>query len=210
MALCVHCQKRKAKRRCPALGSELCPLCCGLMRDRELRCPPSCPHLARHRPYQERKIIDRKASRPGGAPRDERLDWLLLNIEALLDRLAAVRPGFTDRDAVLALEAARDKLGRARPLLLVTEPPGRLADEPGEIVFKGIESCRYEGKIVLPQTLQAYKLEEKQAALEDLLGAIKAFSGGDLGGRRYLDDLARRFAASRGAPPQGQRIIPVR
>jgi hypothetical protein len=210
MAVCSHCHRRKAKRRCPALGADLCPLCCGLLRGRSLRCPPACPHLARHRPYQEQKVIQKKLQHGGDVPRDDRLDWLILNIEALLERIAAGRPELTDRDAVLALESAREKIERARPTLLITEPPGRADNEPGELVFQGVERCRYEGKIVLPQPLQVYKKEEKLAGLDQVIQAVKRLAGIDLEARNYLENLARRFAQSRGAPVQGTRIIPVR
>ena len=36
MALCSNCRKRKAKRACPALGSPLCNLCCGILREKEI------------------------------------------------------------------------------------------------------------------------------------------------------------------------------
>lgn len=210
MAVCSQCHRRKAKRRCPALGSELCPLCCGRLRGQEIRCPPACPHLSRHRPYQERKIIEKRPQHGVDIARDERLEWLILNIEALLERIAAVRPEFADRDAVLALESAREKIERARPALLVTEPSGRVDSVPGELVFQGIERCRFEGQIVLPQPLQAYTKEEKLAALDDLIPAVKRFAGDGLEGRSYLANLLQRFAKGRGEPPQGQRIISVR
>ena len=210
MAFCSRCHRRKAKRRCPALGADLCPLCCGLERGKSLRCPPACPHLARHRPYQERKIIQKKPQHGGEVPHDDRLDWLILNIEAGLERIAASIPGFTDRDAVLALEAAGDKIERARPSLLITEQPGRAGNDPGQLIFQGVERCRYEGKIVLPEPLQIYKKEEKLAGLEQVIQAIKRLAGNDLESRNYLENLAQRFAQRRGEPAQGTRIIPAR
>jgi len=188
----------------------LCPLCCGQLRGKEIRCPPACPHLSRHRPYQERKIIEKRPQHGVDLPRDERLKWLILNIEALLERIAVVRPEFADRDAVLALEAAREKIERARPALLVTESSGRVDSEPGEILFQGIERCRFEGQIVLPQPLQIYTKEEKLAALDDLIMAVKRLAGDGLEARNFLSHLIQRFAKGRGAPPQGQRIISVR
>ncbi len=210
MAVCAHCHRRKSKRRCPALGAELCPLCCGLLRGKTLRCPPACPHLARHRPYQEQRVIQKKPLHGGDVHRDERRDWLILNIEALLERIAAARPDFTDRGAVLALESAREKIERARPSLLITEPPGRADSEPGEVIFQGVDRCRYESKIVLPQALQIYKKEEKLAGLDQVIQAVKRLAGPGLEGRSYLENLASRFAPGRGVPAQGKRIIPVR
>ncbi len=210
MAVCSQCQKRRAKRRCPALGADLCPLCCGLLRGKKLRCPPACPHLSRHRPYQEQRTIQKTAPRGGDLPHDERLDWLILNIESLLERIAAARPEFSDREAVLALEYAREKMEKARPALLVSAEPDRPGDEPGEAVYQAVDRCRYEGPIVLPPPLQVYKKEEKLAGLEQVIRTIKRLAGSRLESRTYLEALARRFAPGRGEPAPGKRIIPVR
>jgi hypothetical protein len=42
---CVHCSNRKGKRTCPALGGEICQLCCGKHRLVEISCPPDCRWL---------------------------------------------------------------------------------------------------------------------------------------------------------------------
>src|SRR5262245_25423540 len=43
---CPLCRQRRAKRACPALGHEICPVCCATKRQVEIRCPADCPHLA--------------------------------------------------------------------------------------------------------------------------------------------------------------------
>ena len=42
---CPLCRQRKAKRPCPALGHEICAVCCGTKRLREIACPPTCIYL---------------------------------------------------------------------------------------------------------------------------------------------------------------------
>ena len=44
--LCPLCGRRKARRTCPALGRQICPLCCGTKRLVEIRCPSDCGYLA--------------------------------------------------------------------------------------------------------------------------------------------------------------------
>ena len=44
-ARCPLCEKRPAKRACPALGRAICAVCCATKRLVEIRCPGTCPHL---------------------------------------------------------------------------------------------------------------------------------------------------------------------
>jgi hypothetical protein len=43
---CPLCRTRKPRRRCPALGETICPVCCGTKRLVEIACPRDCPYLA--------------------------------------------------------------------------------------------------------------------------------------------------------------------
>jgi hypothetical protein len=44
--VCPVCGKRKARRACPALGRDICAVCCGTKRQVEIRCPPDCGYLS--------------------------------------------------------------------------------------------------------------------------------------------------------------------
>ena len=48
---CFLCEKRRARRSCPALHQTICTLCCGTKRLTEIQCPDSCPHLASAREH---------------------------------------------------------------------------------------------------------------------------------------------------------------
>jgi hypothetical protein len=43
--MCPLCGQRKARRGCPALGKQICAVCCGTKRLTEIRCPATCPYL---------------------------------------------------------------------------------------------------------------------------------------------------------------------
>src|SRR5437588_9321120 len=45
MPLCPRCNKRSAKRYCPALRAKICAVCCARERMIELACPENCPYL---------------------------------------------------------------------------------------------------------------------------------------------------------------------
>lgn len=56
---CPICQKRKAKRFCPAKAGNICSVCCGTEREVTIDCPADCPYLVASREYDsERREID--------------------------------------------------------------------------------------------------------------------------------------------------------
>jgi len=44
--ICRLCGQRRARRACPALGHDICAVCCGTKRMVEIRCPADCAYLA--------------------------------------------------------------------------------------------------------------------------------------------------------------------
>jgi len=44
--VCPSCGERKGRRTCPALGRQICAICCGTKRLSEIRCPSDCGYLA--------------------------------------------------------------------------------------------------------------------------------------------------------------------
>ena len=42
---CPLCRQRKAKRACPAVGQDICAICCGTKRIVEIACPATCVYL---------------------------------------------------------------------------------------------------------------------------------------------------------------------
>jgi len=194
MARCSRCGLRKSKRHCPALGADLCALCCGRLREKELRCLPGCPFLARHKPYQENKIIHKKRTFSEDVSEDQRLGWLSLNIEAPLLEYAQRNPDFADRDAILALEYAKEKIQSSRSRLILSSPKeGHVKNEAGEAVYGSLEQCRFEKKIILPQDVEKYSSEEKLKCLDNVILGIRSLARGHLAGRTYIEDLARRM-----------------
>jgi len=201
MATCPRCGKRLAKRLCPALGRTICQLCCGTLRGREISCPDSCVHLAAHKSYHERRAIEKTASRGGpsrGAtatrPRDGRLDWLVLHIEAALHQYFGGHPDCTDAEAAAALEYVLEKTEKEAGRLIIPSSPARAVNEAGELVLRAVDECRYQATAILETGAQTYKKSEKTAALEQVAWSVGSFFKADPSGRAYLDDLDRKFA----------------
>jgi len=57
MVQCPLCGTRRAKRRCPALGRSICPVCCGTKRLTEISCPADCVYLAGAREHPPAAIV---------------------------------------------------------------------------------------------------------------------------------------------------------
>jgi hypothetical protein len=62
--LCPVCNQRKGKRACPAIGKQICAVCCGTKRLVEIRCPSDCGYLASARVHppailQRQQEVDR-------------------------------------------------------------------------------------------------------------------------------------------------------
>jgi len=60
MAKCVTCGERKGNRFCPAVSGDICSLCCGSKRQKEIRCVDSCDYLKKGSEYQLDREITRK------------------------------------------------------------------------------------------------------------------------------------------------------
>ncbi len=209
MDKCSRCRERKAKRRCPALGNDLCPLCCGILREKKIHCPTDCSFLIKHKPYQEQKVIEKRPAFSAEILRDERLNWLTLNIEAPLKEYGERDPAFADRNAILALEYAKEKMEKGKSALVLSEESGKPRNEVGEAIFKNIEQCRYQRKIVLPQDLETYQKDEKLKCLDNVIVAVKYLAKKNLEGRNYIEDLNRRFAKIKDASEQKRIISPT-
>ena len=57
MANCPLCSNRAAKRYCPAIAEQICPVCCGTKREIEIDCPSSCSYLKASRSYEAEKPL---------------------------------------------------------------------------------------------------------------------------------------------------------
>jgi len=75
---CPRCRKRRAKRWCPALGRQICAVCCGTSRLADIACPPTCGYLHSSRAHP-----------PAAVRRQQDLDVALLL--SALDGLTAAQ-----------------------------------------------------------------------------------------------------------------------
>lgn len=77
--ICPLCGERKARRTCPALGRQICAVCCGTKRLTEIRCPSDCGYLVSARVHPPAVVV-RQQQRDG--------EWFLRNIRDLSQQQA--------------------------------------------------------------------------------------------------------------------------
>lgn len=116
MPTCPECNRRAAKRYCPALNAKICAVCCAEERMIELACPEECPYLRAARESlseRERELRQRESAAEGAvrSPVTERMLPFLLTIE---NSIVSARRGtkgaaisdLNDEDALAAIENA--------------------------------------------------------------------------------------------------------
>jgi hypothetical protein len=54
---CPLCRQRRGRRACPALGEQICTVCCGTKRLVEVRCPSDCPYLVTAREHPAAIVV---------------------------------------------------------------------------------------------------------------------------------------------------------
>lgn len=107
--LCKICGKRRARRYCPAVQGEICPICCGTEREVSLSCPLECEYLREaHRHEKPLPVSENELSNRDIVVSEEFIrtheELLLFCIYSLVQ--AAIRtPGAIDADVMAALEA---------------------------------------------------------------------------------------------------------
>ncbi len=170
---CPLCGVRKAKRACPALGREICAVCCGTKRLVEIRCPAACVYLASARAHP-----------PAVAQRQEHADrsQFLPLLAGLSEREARVLLAFT---AVIA----RHKPEPFQPLLDVDiqQAAGAIA-ATFETAARGIV---YEHR---PASLPAERLGSD---MKTMMAELSEASGGRAPERQAAVALRRLEAAAR-------------
>lgn len=109
--LCPLCGTRSAKRRCPALGQQICPVCCGTKRHVQIQCPGDCAYLARARAHpasvvvrQQRRDLALVAEGMRDFTRHQSQLFLLISAVLVRHDPADLQP-LIDEDVALAMSA---------------------------------------------------------------------------------------------------------
>ena len=141
---CPVCHQRKAKRACPALGKQICTVCCGTKRLVEINCPPDCGYLLASRAnppavVQRQQEMDRAMLLPVLQGLSERQARLFLMFAAVASRH---QPGtiqkLVDDDIAQAAGALASTLETAAKGIVYEHQPASLVAARLMAELKGV------------------------------------------------------------------------
>jgi hypothetical protein len=201
---CLVCNQRKAKRFCPAKGSQICPQCCGEKRILELDCPENCQYLESGRRH-EVELHGRHYTSPDPI-RQQRNHRILSQFGDFISQLEFVlgdeRHGardFSDQDAAAAIDLVLETLR--------TEQKGVLYERTSndvriDIVRRRISefiqnqrspqsAAQTPGLLVRNTESESMKLKDVVECLETIREVIQNHLNEGSGGQFYVNFLAR-------------------
>ncbi len=201
--LCPVCNQRKSRRACPALGRDICAVCCGTKRLVEIKCPADCGYLssARHHPpaiVQRQLEMDRAMVLPLLQGLSERQARLFLMLAALTSRhQAEPLQSLVDDDIAQAAGALASTLETAgRGILYEHRPTSAVASRlMTELKAMVDEVVKNAGSALERDAAIALRRIEQAAQMT----AAYAQKNGTSAGPSELQQLFARVLA----PPEG-------
>jgi hypothetical protein len=199
---CPSCGERKGRRSCPAIGRQICTVCCGTKRQVEIRCPSDCPYLTTARQHPP-AVVQRRRERQGrflatvvdGLTQGQYQLFLLLQI-AVAGHAARTAPGPRDRDiadAAGALAATYETASKG--IIYEHHAAGLPAQRLVADLRAAVEAVGREGRVPRDADLAAALRRTERAARE----AEREFGGEEA----YRDLLADLFPAAGDQPAPG-------
>jgi hypothetical protein len=198
--LCPSCHSRKAKRACPALGQQICAVCCGTKRLVEISCPSDCVYLAAARTYPPAVVVrqqerDRSVLLPmlqGLTDRQGRLFLMLAAVTAKHEGEALQQP--VDEDIAQAAGALASTLETSARGIVYEHQPASL---PAARLLGDLKT------LVGEVTKNAGSAIERDAAiaLRRIEDAAKQAAAADPNGRALQQLLSRVLTPPPGATP---------
>src|SRR5438067_12053559 len=151
VVVCPLCGIRRARRSCPAVGQQICAVCCGTKRLTQIACPSDCPWLASAREHPAAAVVrqqQRDTAMLMQAMRDfdQRQSQLFLLINTFLLRYqpSELQP-LVDDDVVEAMSALASTYETAARGLIYEHRPASLPAERLVTALKPILGQAAEG-----------------------------------------------------------------
>jgi len=201
---CPLCSARVARRFCPALGREICPVCCGTKRQVEIRCPADCSYLAASRAHppaaiRKQQDLDVATLSPAMARLSDTRQQLFLFTLTLVSRFRGEGlDAASDADAASAAAALAGTYETASKGLIYEQRPDSV---PAQRMADGIRGMFERLGHGRPSAFAA----DAAAVLRQVEDRVTAVQRAAPGDPRAFLALAERVSARLGGPvPDGQ------
>jgi hypothetical protein len=200
---CPSCGQRAAKRRCPALREQICPVCCGTKRQREIDCPPDCIYLtvARQHPAavvrreHERDVAALVPSIRELTERQQQLFFLFQS--AILSHRPTAAGDLSDADVAEAAGAVAATLETAARGVIYEHIPQSLIAQPLAAELSAMPARLREQGATLYDREIAIVLRAIERGARQTSGTLERGEPEKKGDRDYLKLVARLLG-----PPQ--------
>lgn len=205
-AKCHLCETRPPRRACPALGRDICAVCCGEHREESVDCPLDCPHLREARRHEKPPARDPQTLPHPDIEVTERFlaenEHLVVLAGRLLVVAALQTPGAVDSDLRDALESlARTYRSASSGLIYESRPANRIAESIVERFQKEMADFRER----VAERTGVHSIRD-----QDLLGALVFWqrmewqgNNGRRKGRAFIDSLVSLLPP----PPQQENLV---
>lgn len=208
---CPICQKRKAKRFCPAQAETICTVCCGTEREVTIDCPSDCPHLVASRRFDlERREID-WAKMPF---RDTKIpssfvathEKLLFALSYAICLEARDNPRLVDADVGTALERLAEAYRTLASGIYYEKAPDTALPRGLYAALKAAleDFKKKEAQLTGMASTRDGEIRDTLVFLAQL-GATRA--NGRPKGRAYVDFLRKQFMAEEFARPASNLVL---
>lgn len=177
MAKCLTCGERKGNRFCPAVNGDICSLCCGSKRQKEIRCIDSCGYLKKGSEYQLDRDITRKINSDLHAESED-----VFQMEEVTPFVMSLERFFVDefyRDRRVNDNHIHESLRKIYAFQSGRFPALEAGNRVEELIFLKFREVNRKARD-LPESLRA-------RAIMRIIKSIKSSSGGGLGNRNYLE-----------------------
>ena len=209
--VCPICQKRKAKRFCPAKATNICSVCCGTQREVTIDCPSDCPYLVASRQHDSARRETDWSNVPFSETRIESAfvvdhQNLLAALSYAICRYARDNRRLVDTDVVAALQALAEAYRTLSSGIYYEKAPA-YALQRG--LYDALKAALENFKKLEAQRVGATSLRDGEVrdALIFLtqLGATRSNKRPQ--GRAYLDFLRMQFKFEELAKPASNVVL---
>lgn len=200
--VCPLCENRRARRSCPAVGQQICAVCCGTKRLVQIQCPADCPYLASAREHPAAVVVRRQQRdvafvAQGIRDLSDRQSELFFLIATTLigKRGPGLLQSLIDEDVIDAMTAMAGTLETASRGVIYEHRPASLAAERLAATLKPViaEAGRGLGSAF-----------ERDAAgvMRRIADVARDARAGDPENRRAFVDLLERVLPQTGRPDE--------